>query len=564
MSTQIIKTNKRYLSEVFTEIPQGIINKKLADVGGTYLAVNCDYNYIIVCPTRDLVDSIFIDENNKYEVYPCYGGSKQKSFDKYCESNSIKKIAVTYDSFPKLTSWISDLSEYRVLVDEYHLLLQNIGFREDAINELFNVINKYNYVTYLTATPFDCKYEITPLKGLDRYEIEWEREVKIKTVRVKSPSPIKALVKFISNFIKGDFVAPNIHGEVTKVEELYIFLNSVNSIKQVCDTLDLDNEEIKICCANRVRNRKIMDKYSISSVTAPNKKINFFTSKCFQGCNLFTNNGLVIVVSDANRDSLVTDLTSDLVQIAGRLRDNNNYHNCFRNLLIHIYSTKSNILEDDEFEEIMNNKIKEAKVLISGNSKLSDEESKVLIERLNLTNDVVTVKNDRLVYSELKEQYFRYWQELRKCYKDGISISQSYDKRFTISNQAYIDKFEFELSKAVTVSYQQLIKDYYESFDPSYEADYPEFKEYKQFLTLDNLNTLRFNKTKALEAIKKKKELIIKMNKLELERFYSRSYLKEILGTRASVIEEFFDYEESRKGTNRGYILKRRKIFIHP
>ena len=33
MSTQIIKTNKRYLSEVFTEIPQGIINKKLADVG---------------------------------------------------------------------------------------------------------------------------------------------------------------------------------------------------------------------------------------------------------------------------------------------------------------------------------------------------------------------------------------------------------------------------------------------------------------------------------------------------------------------------------------------------
>ena len=69
--------------------------------------------------------------------------NRKKSFDKYCESNSIKKIAVTYDSFPKLTSWISDLSEYRVLVDEYHLLLQNIGFREDAINELFNVINKW-------------------------------------------------------------------------------------------------------------------------------------------------------------------------------------------------------------------------------------------------------------------------------------------------------------------------------------------------------------------------------------------------------------------------------------
>ena len=42
-----IKTNKRYLSEVFNELPKGIINKKLADVGGTYLAANCKYNYIV-------------------------------------------------------------------------------------------------------------------------------------------------------------------------------------------------------------------------------------------------------------------------------------------------------------------------------------------------------------------------------------------------------------------------------------------------------------------------------------------------------------------------------------
>ena len=117
-----IKTDKRYLSEVFNELPKGIINKKLADVGGTYLAANCKYNYIIVCPTRDLVDSIAEDKNNKYNIFRCYGGTKREDFNEYSTTNEIKKIAVTYDSFTKLTNWIENYNDYRILIDEYHLL----------------------------------------------------------------------------------------------------------------------------------------------------------------------------------------------------------------------------------------------------------------------------------------------------------------------------------------------------------------------------------------------------------------------------------------------------------
>lgn len=555
-----ITTDKRYLSEVFNELPKGIINKKLADVGGTYLAANCKYNYIIVCPTRDLVDSIAADKNNKYNIFRCYGGTKREDFNEYSTTNEIKKIAVTYDSFTKLTNWIENHNDYRILIDEYHLLLQNVGFREEAINCLFEIVNKYSYVTYLTATPFDCKYEIAQLKNLDHYEIEWEKEIKINTVRVKSPSPVKAATKMIMDFLKGDLVAPNMEGKPTKVEELYIFLNSVTSIRQICDTLDLEDEDIKICCANRIRNRKIMDKYSISSVTSPNKKINFFTSKCFQGCNLFTNNGLIIVVSDANRESMVTDLTSDLVQIAGRIRDNKEFHNCFRNILIHIYSTKSEIMDDSEFEDMMNDKKKEANILISGNSKLSEEESKVMLDRLNLTNDVVVISNNRLVYSELKENYFRYWQELRKSYKDGISISGSYDKRFIVSKQDYLSDFEFKLAKRVVVSYQQLIKDYYENFDSEYELEYPEFKEYKKYLTLSNLKTLGYNKDKALEEISKKKSIIAKMSKFECGKFYTNAEIKTILGVKATTIKDYFEYTETKVNGKKGYRLESRKF----
>lgn len=555
-----IKTNKRYLSEVFDELPKGIINKKLADVGGTYLAANCKYNYIIVCPTRDLVDSIAEDKNNKYNIFRCYGGTKRDEFNEYCSINKIKKIAVTYDSFTKLTNWIENHNDYRILIDEYHLLLQNVGFREEAINSLFEVVNKYSYVTYLTATPFDCKYEIAQLRDLDHYEIEWEKEIKINTVRVKSPSPVKAATKMIMDFLQDNLSAPNMFGEQIKVEELYIFLNSVTSIRQICDTLDLKDEDVKICCANRIRNRKLMDKYTISSVTSPNKRINFFTSKCFQGCNLFTNNGLIIVVSDANRESMVTDLTSDLVQIAGRIRDNKEFHNCFRNILIHIYSTKSDIMEDSEFEDMMNDKKKEANILISGNSKLSDEESKVMLERLNLTNDVVSINNNRLVYSELKENYFRYWQELRKSYKNGISISGSYDKRFNVCKQDYLSDFEFKLSKRMVVSYQQLVKDYYESFDSEYELEYPEFKEYRKYLTLSNLNTLRFNKEKALKEIAKKKELISKMAKFEVGKFYTKAEIKEITGMKSTIITDYFECTATKVDGKNGYRLESKKF----
>ena len=68
---QIIKGgNARYLGELpefKNGLPHGVINKTKTDVGGTYAAANCDKDYIIVCPFRDLVDSIAADKNSKYE-----------------------------------------------------------------------------------------------------------------------------------------------------------------------------------------------------------------------------------------------------------------------------------------------------------------------------------------------------------------------------------------------------------------------------------------------------------------------------------------------------------------
>ena len=504
--------NARYLGELerFKDgIPFGIVNKTKTDVGGTYVAANCSSNYIIVCPFKDLVDSIAADKNNKYEVFKCYGGVREYQFRKYIKNNTTYKIAVTYDSLPKLIGWLSSTEGWKVLVDEYHLILEDMDFRYDAINGLMEEIQKFRHYSFLSATPIDLDFEIDFLKQLPHYKVQWNGVTKITPIRYKVTQLTKGLARFIQIFLDEGISLPDINGNVSKVEELYIFINSVTSIKQIADTLKLNPNDVKICCADRIRNNKLLGEYQIESASSPNKKINFFTKKCFQGCNLFTNNGLIIVASDAYRTQTLVDISTTMEQIAGRIRINDEYQNIFRNVIVHLFSTNKNVMSDEEFEMMMQDKEKEADKLLSGWSKLDKEERQTYIKRMNLDTELVSIINGKMVYNNLKKQSFIYKQELRKTYKDGISIRDSFmqSEKFELTNQNEWEDFNIKLAKAMTVSYEQLLKDYLDSPSESYEQEYPEFPLIKRYLKESEMNTLRWNREKMLKAVEDKKQV---------------------------------------------------------
>ena len=504
--------NARYLGELerFKDgIPFGIVNKTKTDVGGTYVAANCSSNYIIVCPFKDLVDSIAADKNNRYEVFKCYGGVREYQFRKYIKNNTTYKIAVTYDSLPKLIRWLSGTEGWKVLIDEYHLILEDMDFRYDAINGLMEEIQKFKYYSFLSATPIDLDFEIDFLKQLPHYKVQWNGVTKITPIRYKVTQLTKGLARFIQIFLDEGISLPDINGNVSKVEELYIFINSVTSIKQIADTLKLNPDDVKICCADRIRNNKLLGEYQIESVSSPNKKINFFTKKCFQGCNLFTNNGLIIVASDAYRTQTLVDISTTMEQIAGRIRINDEYQNIFRNVIVHLFSTNKNVMSDEEFEMVMQDKEKEADKLLSGWSKLDKEERQTYIKRMNLDTELVSIINGRMVYNNLKKQSFIYKQALRKIYKDGISIRDSFmqSEKFELTNQNKWKDFNIKLAKAMTVSYEQLLKDYLDSPSESYEQEYPEFPLIKRYLKESEMNTLRWNREKMLKAVEDKKQV---------------------------------------------------------
>ena len=504
--------NARYLGELerFKDgIPFGIVNKTKTDVGGTYVAANCSSNYIIVCPFKDLVDSIAADKNNKYEVFKCYGGIREYQFRKYIKNNTTYKIAVTYDSLPKLIGWLSSTEGWKVLVDEYHLILEDMDFRYDAINGLMEEIQKFRHYSFLSATPIDLDFEIDFLKQLPHYKVQWNGVTKITPIRYKVTQLTKGLARFIQIFLDEGISLPDINGNVSKVEELYIFINSVTSIKQIADTLKLNPDDVKICCADRIRNNKLLGEYQIESVSSPNKKINFFTKKCFQGCNLFTNNGLIIVASDAYKTQTLVDISTTMEQIAGRIRINDEYQNIFRNVIVHLFSTNKNVMSDEEFEMLMQDKEKEADKLLSGWSKLDKEERQTYIKRMNLDTELVSIINGKMVYNNLKKQSFIYKQELRKIYRDGISIRDSFmqSEKFELTNQNKWKDFNIKLAKAMTVSYEQLLKDYLDSPSESYEQEYPEFPLIKRYLKESEMNTLRWNREKMLKAVEDKKQV---------------------------------------------------------
>ena len=504
--------NARYLGELerFKDgIPFGIVNKTKTDVGGTYVAANCSSNYIIVCPFKDLVDSIAADKNNRYEVFKCYGGVREYQFRKYIKNNTTYKIAVTYDSLPKLIGWLSGTEGWKVLVDEYHLILEDMDFRYDAINGLMEEIQKFRHYSFLSATPIDLDFEIDFLKQLPHYKVQWNGVTKITPIRYKVTQLTKGLARFIQIFLDEGISLPDINGNVSKVEELYIFINSVTSIKQIADTLKLNPDDVKICCADRIRNNKLLGEYQIESVSSPNKRINFFTKKCFQGCNLFTNNGLIIVASDAYRTQTLVDISTTMEQIAGRIRINDEYQNIFRNVIVHLFSTNKNVMSDEEFEMLMQDKEKEADKLLSGWSKLDKEERQTYIKRMNLDTELVSIINGKMVYNNLKKQSFIYKQALRKTYKDGISIRDSFmqSEKFELTNQNKWKDFNIKLAKAMTVSYEQLLKDYLDSPSESYEQEYPEFPLIKRYLKESEMNTLRWNREKMLKAVEDKKQV---------------------------------------------------------
>lgn len=112
------------------------------------------------------------------------------------------------------------------------------------------------------------------------------------------------------------------------------------------------------------------------------------------------------MASDAYRTQTLVDISTTMEQISGRLRENGEYKNIFRNTMVHIYSTNKNILTDEEFEQKMKKKEEDAARLLSLQEKADDEEQETLVRKVNIETDLLSIIDGRLKYNEIKKKSF--------------------------------------------------------------------------------------------------------------------------------------------------------------
>lgn len=584
-----------YLKDFINELPHGIVNKRSCGVGGSFIAITSENNYLIACPTIELI----VNKQHQHpNIIGVYGTVKFSDFKRQITErigiNATIKIMVTYDSLPKIIKWLSELnqepySNYKLLVDEYHKILSDYSYRDKAIDGLLKESLKFSHCTYLSATPINPKFTPSVLANFPQYEIIWSATRKIRLEREKTNKPYSAAVNIIKKY-KASGNKLKIDGQVS--EEAYFFINSVEGLAEIIKKAELKPEEVKIICADSDRNQAVLDKinpeyeFEIANVHHENKPFTFVTSKSFLGADFYSDSGIVYVVSNVHRKTTLLDISTDLYQIAGRIRNTNNP---FKDRIYHIYNTGAYEMSPKEFEELVSEKIENTREKINVfNELMNDKQKKALLRMFELDIDgyysYYNPETGLLEFNELQKlnEEFNY-SIVNEIYTNGLSLRDAYiNAGFDLSNkQTYnkiVDSTNTNLSCLTKQNFRDVIKEYVDCID---EEDYeranelvelePEIKNVVEVLGTKRIRTLGYNKTKILKEVyshcDEVKDVLKEevLSKYQVNHFYSLEEIKKDLGElykkymvskspKASDLKEYLELSKTKKQVNGKYV----------
>ena len=178
-------------------------------------------------------------------------------------------------------------------------------------------------------------------------------------------------------------------------KELVFFVNSVKFIISVIKNLKLSKDEVNIIVANNEENQKIVKElgegFSIGEIPLkgePHKMLTFCTSTAYFGVDMYSESACTVVVSDIHNNNTSVDVASELLQIAGRQR---NEANPFRNKILLIYNVSYS--DVDEFKKKIDERWKRSKYELEYYKSLSGEERKDATDIVAKEEPVVSFKS---------------------------------------------------------------------------------------------------------------------------------------------------------------------------
>jgi len=114
---------------------------------------------------------------------------------------------------------------------------------------------------------------------------------------------------------------------------LHFFVNSVKFIAGVLAKVHINPNDVKIVCADNELNRNKIHGYGIGKPSDMPCKVNFYTSTCFEGCDIYDKEGKCFVISEGRNPNTLYDISTLFIQIIGRLRDSD-----YNDRVVHVVS----------------------------------------------------------------------------------------------------------------------------------------------------------------------------------------------------------------------------------
>ena len=313
----------------------------------------------------------------------------------------------------------------------------------------------------MTATMIKEKYTLKELKHLPIIRYEWDKVIDTKVNSVRCNDDKTTVNNMISQHLKSKNKA-----------NLYFFSNSIEFIKNVCKTLNLDDDSARMFCSKDNTAKKVLP---ISSINSDPKKINFITSTAFEGCDLKDADGLTIIVSEGNKTHTLVDISTSLVQICGRIR--NSKHN---DTVYHLYSsTRYTDVTVEENEQRAIQGIKEAYHTINEFNKLDEPTYNIIKE----VDSLYLYKNDgRWEFDENAVLIDMYNFEMCNGIYSFINIlNEEYKAKGYNGNELsdFAERIK-QTNKAVNDTKKYSFKDYVQTIKEEQSKDAPEFNMYLQ------------------------------------------------------------------------------------
>jgi len=248
---------------------------------------------------------------------------------------------------------------------------------------------------------------------------------------------------------------------------LHIFVNSVEFIAKVIDLAKLAPEQVKVVCSmsgeNRENNRRKLGKeYSIGQPSDPVKKINFYTSTCFEGCDLYDENGVTFIVSDGSKAQTLLDISTLFTQICGRLRDSK-----YKGEIVHVFSTTkySREVTLDEFVASTKKVLAEAVSYADEINKLSDTAREKTLSKIKYINEqYVRIEDSRLIVDRnLANMDIVNFKICRHIYRTYVNLTGELQRNgYTIMRYSFseiVEKIESENNARLT--FKELFDEYH-------------------------------------------------------------------------------------------------------